>query len=122
MISVVIPFSPGSNSSALETWFHTRKSNKDAVIGGLSEGHKASKLILRSEKCRKTLTRDPKDQMALCHLVRALRKTDSKSGIPGLLTQPTPARQATAKEEAPRNYKLVVQTGTMPPAKPWPNR
>jgi len=61
-------------------------------------------------ECRQTLTRDPKDQTALYHLILALRKADNKSELPGLLKRLAQARQAATRDEAERNrYKLVVQ-------------
>jgi hypothetical protein len=56
------------------------------------------------------LTRDPKDQTALYHLILALRKADNKSELPGLLKRLAQARQEATRDEAERNrYKLVVQ-------------
>jgi tetratricopeptide (TPR) repeat protein len=70
----------------------------------------AGQTELAIRECRQTLTRDPKDQTALYHLVLALRKTDSKSELPDLLKRLARARQEAASEEAERNrYKLVVQ-------------
>jgi tetratricopeptide (TPR) repeat protein len=70
----------------------------------------AGQTELAIRECRQTLTRDPKDQTALYHLVLALRKTDSKSELPGLLKRLAQARQEATREEAERNrYKLVVQ-------------
>jgi tetratricopeptide (TPR) repeat protein len=68
---------------------------------------------LAIKECRQSLTRDPKDQTALYHLVLALRKADSKSEVPGLLKRLAQARQEATRDEAERNrYKLVVQQDT----------
>jgi tetratricopeptide (TPR) repeat protein len=68
---------------------------------------------LAIKECRQILTRDPKDQTALYHLVLALRKADSKSEVPGLLKRLAQARQEATRDEAERNrYKLVVQQDT----------
>jgi tetratricopeptide (TPR) repeat protein len=65
---------------------------------------------LAIKECRQILTRDPKDQTALYHLVLALRKADSKSEVPGLLKRLAQARQEATRDEAERNrYKLVVE-------------
>ena len=70
----------------------------------------AGQTELAIKECRQTLTRDPKDQTALYHLILALRKTDSKAEIPDLLKRLAQARQEATREEADRNrYKLVVQ-------------
>jgi tetratricopeptide (TPR) repeat protein len=75
----------------------------------------AGQTDLAIRECRQTLTRDPKDQTALYHLIQALRKTDSKSEFPDLLKRLAEARQAATKEEAERNrYKLVVQQDDAP--------
>jgi tetratricopeptide (TPR) repeat protein len=70
----------------------------------------AGQTDLAIRECRQTLTRNPKDQTALYHLVLALRKTDSRSELPGLLKRLAQARQEATREEAERNrYKLVVR-------------
>jgi len=70
----------------------------------------AGQIELAIGECRQTLTRDPKDQTALYHLILALRKADSKSELPGLLKRLAQARQWATRDEAERNrYKLVVQ-------------
>jgi tetratricopeptide (TPR) repeat protein len=75
----------------------------------------AGQTELAIRECRETLTRDPKDQTALYHLVLALRKTDSKAEIPELLKRLAEARQEATREEAERNrYKLVVQQDAAP--------
>ena len=75
----------------------------------------AGQTELAIRECRETLSRDPKDQTALYHLVLALRKTDSKAEIPELLKRLAEARQEATREEAERNrYKLVVQQDAAP--------
>ena len=64
---------------------------------------------LAIEACRDALQQDPKDQTALYHLIRALRKTDNKAEIPELLKRLAKARQDATEEEAERSrYKLEV--------------
>jgi len=59
-------------------------------------------------ECRKALQDDPADQTALYHLVRALRKTDQKGDIPGLLKQLALVRQQAANKKREENrFKLV---------------
>jgi tetratricopeptide (TPR) repeat protein len=59
-------------------------------------------------ECRKALEIDPKDQSAVYHLIQALRKTDRKSEIPGLLKSLASLRQQAATEEREQyRYKLV---------------
>ncbi|MBS1804127.1 MAG: tetratricopeptide repeat protein [Acidobacteria bacterium] len=57
---------------------------------------------------RKAFQADPADQTALYHLVRALRKTDQKGEIPGLLKQLAVLRQqANSKKREENRVKLV---------------
>ena len=59
-------------------------------------------------ECRKALQDDPTDQTALYDLVRALRKTDQKNEIPGLLKQLAAVRQrANNKKREENRFKLV---------------
>ena len=59
-------------------------------------------------ECRKALHNDPADQTALYHLVHALRKTDQKAEIPGLLKQLALVRkQAASKKREENRFKLV---------------
>ena len=59
-------------------------------------------------ECRKALHDDPADQTALYHLVRALRKTDQRNEIPGLLKQLAVLRQqANNKKREENRFKLV---------------
>ena len=59
-------------------------------------------------ECRRALHDDPADQTALYHLVRALRKTDQKDEIPGLLKQLAVVRQqANTKKREENRFKLV---------------
>ena len=61
-----------------------------------------------ASECRKALEMDPKDQSAVYHLIQALRKTDRKSEIPGLLKSLASLRQQAATEEREQyRYKLV---------------
>ena len=61
-----------------------------------------------ARECRKTLEIDPDDQTAVYHLIQALRKTESKSEIPGLLKRLASLRQQAATEEREQyRYKLV---------------
>ena len=66
-------------------------------------------------ECRKALQDDPADQTALYDLVRALRKTDQKSEIPGLLKQLAAARlQANNKKREENRFKLVEEDSQTP--------
>jgi len=59
-------------------------------------------------ECRKALHDDPADQTALYHLVHALRKTNQKAEIPGLLKQLALVRkQAASKKREENRFKLV---------------
>ncbi len=61
-----------------------------------------------AKECRKALEIDPNDQSAVYHLIQALRKTESKSEIPGLLKRLASLRQQAATEEREQyRYKLV---------------
>jgi len=61
-------------------------------------------------ECRRALQDDPADQTALYDLVRALRKTDQKSEIPGLLKQLAAVRQqANNKKREENRFKLVEE-------------
>ncbi|HVR24355.1 MAG TPA: tetratricopeptide repeat protein [Candidatus Polarisedimenticolia bacterium] len=62
------------------------------------------------EQCRKALERDPKNQIALYHLIQALRKAGDKREIPNLLKQLALLRKQAAREQSERNqYKLVEE-------------
>lgn len=66
-------------------------------------------------ECRKALQADPADQTALYDLVRALRKTDQKSEIPGLLKQLAAVRQqANNKKREENRFKLVEREPQSP--------
>jgi tetratricopeptide (TPR) repeat protein len=66
---------------------------------------------LAIRECRLALQNSPKDQTALYHLILALRKTDDRAEIPGLLKRLAKARQDATREEAERNrYKLLTET------------
>jgi len=57
---------------------------------------------------RNALEIDPKDQTALYHLIQALRKSDQKTEIPGLLKRLSELRQEATKDEREQyRYKLV---------------
>jgi tetratricopeptide (TPR) repeat protein len=59
-------------------------------------------------ECRKALEAEPTDQTALYYLIRALRKTDQKGEIPGLLQQFALVRkQAASKKRGENQFKLV---------------
>jgi hypothetical protein len=69
---------------------------------------RVSKPLLGEWECRKALEIDPTDQAALYHLIRAVRKTDQKGDIPGLLKQFALVRQHAASEKRAENqFKLV---------------
>ena len=59
---------------------------------------------------KQALRYDPKDQVALYHLIVGLRKTGHKAELPDLLKRLAELRQEVTKEEAEHNrYKLVEQ-------------
>ncbi|MGA9981437.1 MAG: tetratricopeptide repeat protein [Candidatus Sulfotelmatobacter sp.] len=61
-------------------------------------------------QCRKALSSDPKDQTALYHLIRGLRKSGRTAEIPDLLKRLADLRMEGTKEEAEHNrYKLVEE-------------
>ncbi len=61
-----------------------------------------------AEQCRQALEIDPTDQTAVYHLIQALRKTDEKGEIQGLLKRLAALRQQAAKDEREQyRYKLV---------------
>jgi len=83
---------------------------------GLGPAHSVlAKLYLQSNQyaqaavqSRKALEIDPKDQTALYHLIQALRRTDQKTEIPGLLKRLSELRQEATKDEREQyRYKLV---------------
>lgn len=62
------------------------------------------------EQCRQALRHDPKDQVALYHLIVGLRKSNQRAQIPDLLKRLAQLRQQATREEAERNrYKLVEE-------------
>lgn len=67
-------------------------------------------------ECTRALHYNPKDQVALYHLIVGLRKTGHQADLPPLLKRLAELRQDAMKEEAERNrYKLVEQReGTEP--------
>ena len=68
----------------------------------------AGKYSEAAAQCRKALEIDPKDQTALYHLIRALRKTDQRTELPELLKRLALLRQqATNEEREQYRYKLV---------------
>ncbi len=70
-------------------------------------------------ECNRALHYDPKDQVALYHLIVGLRKTGHKAELPDLLKRLAELRQEATREEADRNrYKLVEQTEPNEPQKP----
>ncbi|HXZ34063.1 MAG TPA: tetratricopeptide repeat protein [Terriglobales bacterium] len=63
-----------------------------------------------AEECRKALQSNPKDQAAVYHLIRALRKTGNVGEIPDLLKRLALLRRQEAKEESDRyQYQLVEE-------------
>jgi tetratricopeptide (TPR) repeat protein len=71
------------------------------------------------EQCRQALRHDPKDQIALYHLIVALRKSNQRTEIPDLLKRLAQLRQQATREEAERNrYKLVEGPAPQPAARP----
>lgn len=63
-----------------------------------------------ADECRKALATNPKDQAAVYHLIRALRKTGQNAEIPDLLKKLALLRHETAREESDRyRYKLVEE-------------
>lgn len=67
-------------------------------------------------ECTRALHYNPKDQVALYHLIVGLRKTGHKAELPALLKRLAELRQEATKEEAERNrYKLVEQTEATEP-------
>jgi tetratricopeptide (TPR) repeat protein len=74
---------------------------------------------LAIEQCRKALETDPKDQTAVYRLIQALRKTQTKSEIPGLLKRLAELRAESSRQEIERNrYKLVQENAPGPSAHP----
>lgn len=66
-------------------------------------------------ECRKALNIDPGDQTAVYRLIQALRRTDDKSEIPGLLKRLSQLRQQAANEEREQyRYKLVEGASEAP--------
>ena len=71
------------------------------------------------EQCRQALRHDPKDQIALYHLIVGLRKSNQRAEIPDLLKRLAQLRQQATREEAERNrYKLVENPAPQPAARP----
>ncbi|MGE5206945.1 MAG: tetratricopeptide repeat protein [Chlamydiota bacterium] len=66
-------------------------------------------------QCRQALQHDPKDQIALYHLIVGLRKSNQRAELPELLKRLAQLRQQATREEAERNrYKLVENPTTQP--------
>ena len=64
-------------------------------------------------ECRKALAGNPRDQVALYHLILALRKAGEKDEIPDLLKRLAVLRREAAKEESERyRYRLVEGDST----------
>ena len=79
----------------------------------------SGKYQLAIEQCRKALETDPRDQAAVYHLIQGLRKTETKSEIPGLLKRLAELRAEASKQEGERNrYKLVLGNASGPSAHP----
>jgi Flp pilus assembly protein TadD len=80
-----------------------------------------AKLYMQSGKysdavieCRKALEINPKDQTAVYRLIQALRKTDDKKELPGLLQRLAELRKQAAKEEGERNRYRLVEGDSQP--------
>ena len=106
---------PQPGTSAFQTALNSA-SRAVALNPGLGPAHTVlAKLYMVAEQypdaaaeCRKALEADPVDQTALYYLIRALRKTDQKEEIPGLLQQFALVRkQAANKKRAENQFKLV---------------
>jgi tetratricopeptide (TPR) repeat protein len=70
------------------------------------------------DESKQALRYDPKDQVALYHLIVGLRKTGHTAELPDLLKRLAELRQEATKEEAEHNrYKLVEQTQPGEPQK-----
>jgi tetratricopeptide (TPR) repeat protein len=70
-------------------------------------------------QCRQALQHDPKDQIALYHLIVGLRKSNQRAQLPELLKRLAQLRQQATREEAERNrYKLVENPTTQPASRP----
>jgi tetratricopeptide (TPR) repeat protein len=79
----------------------------------------AGQTQLAIEQCRQALETDPKDQTAVYHLIQGLRKTETKSEIPGLLKRLAELRAESSRHEIERNrYKLVQNNAPGPSAQP----
>jgi len=78
------------------------------ILGGLYL--KEGKLPLAAKECRAALQIDSADQVALYHLVQALRRSNQSQEIPALLKKLSELRADARKKEAETNrYKLVEQ-------------
>ena len=65
-----------------------------------------------ARECRRSLELNPKDQTALYRLIQALRKTDQKNEIPGLLKRLAELRKEATQEERERYRYRLVESGT----------
>jgi tetratricopeptide (TPR) repeat protein len=73
----------------------------------------ADKNLRAIEESRKSLQYDPNDQVAIYHLITALRRTDQKTELPALLKRLAELRQKATREEGEHNrYKLIEGAGT----------
>jgi tetratricopeptide (TPR) repeat protein len=69
---------------------------------------KNGQYVEAAAQCKKALELDPNDQAAVYHLIQALRKTDRRDEIPGLLKRLAALRQqATTEERQQYRYKLI---------------
>jgi tetratricopeptide (TPR) repeat protein len=72
---------------------------------------------LAVEQSRESLRHDPNDQIAIYHLIVALRRTGQKQELPELLQKLAELRQKATREEGEHNrYKLIEQTGAGTPS------
>lgn len=70
-------------------------------------------------QCRQALAHNPKDQIALYHLIVGLRKTNQRAELPELLKRLAQLRQQATRDEAERNrYKLVENPAPQPAGHP----
>jgi len=89
-----------------------------AILGGLYL--KTGDLQATVEECRLALRDDPSNQVAMYHLIQALRREGQTAEIPELLRRLAVEREAARKkEESEGNYKLVEGSSAIgAPAEP----
>jgi predicted Zn-dependent protease len=84
------------------------------VLGSLY--FKSGQIDRAIEQCRVVLRDNPSDQIALYHLLQALRKAkDPKGEVPALVKQLAALREESQKQDASvTRYKLYEPTATRP--------